>query len=510
MKQDPGALAATVDGMFPNSSRIRVTSAPFGEITKATPLGSYAPSVTGTRFKEDLEGVHRLSNGPAELECQEGQDKEPEQTGQGRARRASLPSVTFTGLAPRPCASQGKGEDDVHLGAYLGDGQPENRISHIRRRSRSAGDLRASDDVHRWEESSELPVSDDVKDLRQSVSEHLATPLSTLSPSRKAEETKEELTVSQLKSDSLRVSNRESNALTFSPLFENLETMKITEAAALETRVVALECKTATLETAVEELQNAPKLTCSRSTEFVLEDAPKRRSFRDRSSSSKAKLGPPSPTSSISVSHKRSFERTSQYNNVPITPREDKAPRGSTPPPRGPSPTPAMTPTRSSAPVLGGPQGLTSEHYSTLLALLKHEQSARRRLERHLSSLQQDLAVLKTPTAAVRNNSTAYNSTAYPTPSPDQSDHDGHSPRTGRSREKAVAPTSYPDSVSDCTTDDGYTASDVFETPIESTAGHHLGQSMWDDEEDEEELPKGRGMSLSQLTHPASMAAFKF
>ncbi|KAI9823779.1 MAG: hypothetical protein M1832_002336 [Thelocarpon impressellum] len=505
-RSDPGLLAAKVDRILANGTHSRAASAPFGEITKSTPLGSYAPSTSGTRFTEDLESPDRKSDMMEERP--EGPHRtHVGQTEPGKARRASVPSVTLTGLAPRPASTQEKRGQLLSPDARPGASTKSGSIAHARRRSRSAGDLRHSEVRHL--QTGERQASKDVSEAGQGVSHQPSSaeniPVNEdAAPARLLEVEREH--------------DGPSPSLSAFPTAG--EPRKSADPTNLETRVGALESRTAVLQTAVEELQHAPRLTCTRSAEFVLEDAPKRRSFRDRSSTSSTKLIPPSPTHSLALSHRRSFERSSHYNNVPITPRKDHY--GSSfptaPVAMGPTPTPTPTAALAQQPAEASPAA-GIEHYKGLLGLLKAEQKARRKLERHVLTLQREMAVLRTPTTAAPRN----NSTAYPTPSPepdnfDRDDCGNPSPRAPRHRYDTGA-----DDSSIASADGGYADSDdIFETPTEVIDRQLFGEDgRWEAGArvgmvEGADAQKARGLSLGHMTHPhprppgGMMAAFQF
>ncbi|KAI9850502.1 MAG: hypothetical protein M1838_005566 [Thelocarpon superellum] len=483
-RSDPGFLAAMLDDSLPRNTPTpssRAASAPFGEITKSTPLGSNTPNGTDLQFSREFQLSHQRRSTPSAPRPRDHEHGAPrvesreaflhdETQGPTRARRASLPGADAVAIERPPSRQDTRGaEPDQAMNSD--DEGVASGTSRARRRSRSANDLRAFDEAGRWKSATDKETNQKAKEARPRSSE---TSAASSSRSKRRDHPIQETHVS-----------------TFTP-FKGVLGLGETESAepkGLDARVGTLEQRTSKLETVVVELQSAPRLTCTGSNEFILQDAPKRRSFRERRSiSPKNKVGPPSPVhsqASGTLSHGRSFERSSQYNNVPITPREDTAePRDQTPPP--PGPTPSQTPTRSHGARAAGPPTLAMEHYTALLALLKHEQAARKKLERHVSSLQRELHHLRTPTTV-----TPKTSNPYPTPSPESEERISKIQRVPRFAVGLTGPhptvpeSNSSDSVVD---EDSCAASDSCETPTEILDRHlFAGRDIdWESQEERE------------------------
>jgi hypothetical protein len=155
----------------------------------------------------------------------------------------------WTGLAPRPASSHERSskliDPEMGIGFAITSG------TNPRRRSRSADPVpkarevgfgppppsirrRRSDEIRYWRESS--------------FSERL--PLSPISSDKRSERAPEEFSQSQPESPP--------QAFNFGPLIGEMKTMKITEAAFIESRVRTLEIKVANMQSAVWKLRGRP------------------------------------------------------------------------------------------------------------------------------------------------------------------------------------------------------------------------------------------------------------
>ncbi|KAI9678060.1 MAG: hypothetical protein M1817_006004 [Caeruleum heppii] len=422
-RSDPGLLAAQLDTSLdrpPQDDYMRAASAPISPIRKNT-LGSYSSSGLEGRCSRDYNSQHRGSIAQ----------------GGSRTRRASFPTVTWTELAPRPAAAQQsspKRSEPEPEASGIGYAVSS---SNSRRRSRSAGDVRASGEARFWQSETERRVSDQIRDWRQSLLvEQPSSPLSPMSTANQFDQGN-----GPNKASAADASRRPS--VDEDPMPDGLGPMKITEAANLVSRVGSLECQAADLQSAVTELRSAPRITCSRSSEFILEDAPKRRSFRDRQSRSTASLKIlPNALEHVdgTTQRERSPPQRESYDAHYTTPVRSSGRyvdiQTALTPPQDPGsdskhPTSAVRATHvagadadvvayypdSATTIL---PSLSTPHYKHLLGLVQAEQFARKTLEEKITQLQSELRNLqRSPQMNPRQHGPRSSVAAYPTPSPE-------------------------------------------------------------------------------------------
>jgi hypothetical protein len=329
-----------------------------------------------------------------------------------------------------------------------------------RRRSRSAGPLPKTREIGVGSPSLSLRRrrSDEIRYWREStISER--PPTSPISLDKLGERAPEE--VAQSKPEPLP------HGFDFGPLIGEMKTMKITEAATLESRVRTLETKMANMQSALWKLRGRPS-----GGVFTLSDIPKRVDGGDSTHrQSPVQIG-------------QTLERGSEFpGDGPPSPSEFTFPEtflvspDMEPEPSSKQDRPLSLSTAIWSPpnqegtrsldeniyALQPPPVLTHEHYKILVAAIKREQKARRRLELQVSTLHGLIEEMRQ--AGYTNNS---NQTGWPAIASTRK------PPVENQQHLDLKPTRFAglagaadEGEDDTYTLDGYAASeDVFGTPL--------------------------------------------
>ena len=380
----------------------RSTSAPDPPVSRSSALGSHAPTIIGTPIdpsKREKMKPARPDRSPPALPA--------------KPRRASLPSAivnvdegdaaNLTQAGPALQYGADDGVDGLNIGFAITSG------SNPKRRSRSAGTLRDLSKEHRmspiqWRQWRRR--SDEIRYWRESAGEAspafdfiTATGASML-PSSSPLARGEAITKSRSsRSDDNRAAEDNDNSFNFGlPVNE----VPDPEHVGLEERMVTLEIKLMDFEYAISKLQAS--LLSPRDPRPHEFDTENPRMSEDSASASR----PPIPRNLRRRPSQDSSPPASSYS-VPITPASQKFQGPLRTPPSqstgrtNPRPTSVATTLkpgsghRVSRP---GTANLTIEHYTTLMSLIRREQSARLRLEDEVSFLQQQLRLLNPPPLA--------------------------------------------------------------------------------------------------------------
>ena len=430
----------------------RAVSLPAPEVSRTSALGSHAPFA-----------LHEMER-PVENKDLEGKVAFERRT---RPRRATLPSVVITpimrdemlgGLSPgqEEVSTHSMGDDNIGFAITSG--------SNPKRRSKSVEGLfdsarshqlspipgmtvrRRSEEIQYWRNSvisSPSPIiSDELQQPLDQIEEHPAIDAKSLHREEPGDK-------------DARQTDR--NTFDFGLL---ASTMQDQEQVGLEERVVTVEVKLMDLEYAISKLQartSSPADISSRprpnSSDAMHQPDPPVRPFRGlRSESSKesvSEVAEPEQSGCghhrIRYSHSFSTGSPKERKSRPISTATTVRPYGNLQGPPSPSETTvSRNVNRASL------TAITTDHYATLVSLLRREQTARSRLQEQVNELQlqvQELLASSTPQLA--NQSWLHHSYQPNKPSL-QSGYHGHG-------------TEYDETD----TDDGY--GEVYETPTEQT-----------------------------------------
>ncbi|KAI9784628.1 MAG: hypothetical protein M1839_001850 [Geoglossum umbratile] len=454
-KSDPGVLSRVIQQSKPHKLQ-RSASAPARDLPRPAPLSSNSPLPFADRPPSNHD--HDLSN----------QDLAQDEEGKGLSLpvRTSLlfsPAegisyANWTGLAPRPASSHERSsklvDPEVGIGFAITSG------TNPRRRSRSAGPLLKAREIGFGSSSPGLNRrrSDEIRYWRQSTTSE-RPPLSPISLDKPGERALEEVAQSQPESPP--------RAFDFGPLTGEMKTMKITEAASLESRVRTLETKMANMQSAIWKLRGRPS-----GGVFTVADIPK-----PVNGGESTHCQSPAPVN-------QTLERVSKFPN-------DGSPEFTYPETFLASPDmesessskksrPLSLSTAIWAPVnqegtssldenlhlLQPPPVLTHEHYRILVAAIKREQKARRRLELQVSTLHDLIEEMRQAGYTNDNNQTGRSVIASISKPPVENQQQRSYPEPGAMRFLGFEGTAG-EGEDDTYTLDGYAASeDVFGTPL--------------------------------------------
>ncbi|KAI9760238.1 MAG: hypothetical protein M1840_002581 [Geoglossum simile] len=472
-KSDPGVLSRSIQQTKPHKLQ-RSASAPARDLSRPAPLASNSPLPFADRpppnHNHDLDNQDPVQNkrgGLAPLPARNSILFPPNE-GTLPARNSLLfspnegvPYASWTGLAPRPASSHERSsrliDPDMGIGCAITSG------TNPQRRSKSAGPLpktremgigspplslrrRRSDDIRYWREST--------------ISER--PPVSPISLDKPGERAPEE--VAQSKPEFLP------QGFDFGPLIGEMKTMKITEAATLESRVRTLETKMANMQSALWKLRGRPS-----GGVFAVPDIPKQvdggysthRQSPVQLSQTPERVNkfpgdvPPSPSEFI-------FPETFLASPDMESERSSKKDRPSS------LSTAIWTPPNQEGTgsldenlyALQPPPVFTHEHYKILVAAIKREQKARRRLELQVSTLHDLIEEMRQ--AGYTNNSNQTGWSAIVSTKKPSVENQQQRPHPEPSPTRFLGFTSTADEGEDGTyTLDGYAASeDVFGTPL--------------------------------------------
>ncbi|PQE03355.1 hypothetical protein CJF30_00005499 [Rutstroemia sp. NJR-2017a BBW] len=446
-RSDPTAMSRTQ--ISTSTSPKRSTSMPINEFNRA--LRSHSP------FAEALAQTH-AERDPNRISTQTQSTATRTRVTTGRLYTPDKTPgyLDWTGLSPRPASSHARGSkvpsDEEEAGAI---GMAVSSGSHPNRRSRSLGQLR---EAARAAGGIVRRRSDEIRYWRASYDPGPLSPLS--SNKAEAEEpilmNDPEIPLSPPSRDQLQPFN-------FSQL-SGLTSMKITQAADLETRVNQLESRMIEMEKTVYQMNRRLN-----GDHVTLQDPPRKGFRRNRSSSTHrpttdnsevtlpplprprdwqndqnrpSSFGSKRPSSSTHNSYHPEFDDTVPHQ---LTTSADDHIRHGAARPLSTSTTIRGNPS-SSSPTMQKDMPITIEHYTSLTNMILAEQSARQHLETVILSLQQQICTLQT------SNST---SNSYLTP-------DSAAKNTFANFEDE----------SDDENENAYTATpEVFQTPMEEVGG---------------------------------------
>jgi hypothetical protein len=443
----------------------RSVSLPINEFNRA--LRSHSPFAENFPLNNELlQNQSRDSGGPI------GFLRQRSATTSSRLYTPDKSAVynDWSGLAPRPASSHARAsrafseEDATAIGYAVTSG------CHPHRRSRSLGHLK---EAAREAERQARRRSDEIRYWRESYYQDPLSPVSF----DKAESTRHE--EDELKDVEQETVPEQPQPFNFG-LMSEMAGMKITKAVGLEERVSSLENRVHRMEKTVSHKRRS----------VILQDAPKGRLARDRSSSQHGSRDQQQyllRKASRSSSHaSQSRPSTTSTNGS----REELSPPHTfiTSPERTPQAVSYNRPINARPATAGADllpregAALTLEHYTTLIALITQEQTARQRLEAQVMSLQKQLRTLQTSISPAQS---------YPTPSPEH----GH----GEPRVRSECSSFDND---DSSLEEGFDNAEVYQTPSEEHT--HYGEEPFEDIEgvvvDGVSKKAPRTLSLSQLT----------
>ncbi|KAF4467326.1 hypothetical protein FALBO_5803 [Fusarium albosuccineum] len=468
---------------FPGAESKRSASLPITEFDRA--LGSHSVR------PEDIRTIESARNS---LSVDFG-------ISQARASALRVRESHLAGLSPRPASSHGREsrqeqheEDPDEIGRAI-----TSDFAGVRRRSRSLSGLpeaeedhgntrRRSDEIRYWRESYDpafmSPVSSDAPEAED-------TSAARAELTQNVEETHPKPSAEPFQFDSFVGMNEAAG-------------MKITHAANLETRINNLESRVHRLEQVLDRM-------CDTTPNWRSELQPPDRpappipingpTARSRGASP-IKIGVMEGSRSSSNYHS---ERNSQASGHEATAFLD--PHFSTSFGESTTNRPTSTATIRGANSLPSllkdtPGSLTMDHYTTLLALIHTERSAREALETQVKRLGNQLSVLSNSTAMARNDTFEPPPTAKSFGDRSAFDHDDEEGDlttlaiNTQSHGRLVDPE---DSGIGTAHGDESEYSESFETPREE--GHSFGAFGEDlDREDQAQTKAARTLSLSQLT----------
>lgn len=376
------------------------------------------------------------------------------------------------GLSPRPASTHGRDnhslreEDPEDIGRAI----TSDSRTH-RRRSRSLSQLqdvsvshvhvvrKRSDEIRYWRESYQAPIlSPNASTMNNDDAGMVGA--DTEAPADQPEDHASPKTPPQ--------------PFNFGPMVG----MKITQAASIEDRIVALEVHNKKLEKVISQLfQVVPGVS------NYVPDTPIREQPRSSMASSAIYTpmrsmvaetsGYRPPSHDIEGSSRFTLSRDSNDSFGEGNTFIGSVPPSTMPPPRPTSNTTIRGATSLPA-LLGESPPLTLDHYTTLKALLDTERDARQVLEARVTKLNHKLNLISRTNHKLETGSTAYSTmSAF--------EHDEDEPLTAN-------------------TD---TESEAFKTPREEDPGHGFGafgEELREDEEDGSRKKAARTLSLSQLT----------
>ncbi|OTA97972.1 hypothetical protein M434DRAFT_26375 [Hypoxylon sp. CO27-5] len=375
------------------------------------------------------------------------------------------------GLSPRPASTHGRdnnapGDDDPE---DIGRAITSDSYTH-RRRSRSLSQLqdvainhaqvrKRSDEIRYWRESYNPPI---------------------LSPNSSTVNNDDTGVVDvgvEIPTNSLEETSPKTPPQPFN--FGPMAGMKITQAAGLEDRIAALEVRNQKLEKLVSQLfQVVPGVN------NYVPDTPD----QARPRGSFAQSIPYTPTRSAIAetseyqTPSRDLEQSSRFSSSRHSNEsfgDGNTFIGSMPPSTRPHPRPTSNATvrgATSLPTLLGENvgPFTTDHYTTLKALLDTERDARQALEARVTRLSHRVNLISRTSHKLETESTSYSTVSA-------FEHDDDEPLTA----------------------DAETESEAYKTPREEEPGHGFGafgEELRDDEEDGSRKKAARTLSLSQLT----------
>ncbi|KAH0545183.1 hypothetical protein FGG08_000795 [Glutinoglossum americanum] len=374
---DPGLLPKVNQQTRPHNLQ-RSASAPAREVLRPAPLASNSPLPFADRPPNRDPEFNSLDT----IQDEEGKGSPP-------ALRNSLifsPNegvvyASWTGLAPRPASSHERSSRLIDPEAGIGFAVTSGM--NPRRRSRSAGPAPKAREIGFGSPSPSIRRrrSDEIRYWRESsFSER--PPLSPISLDKRSERAPEEMTQTQPEPPP--------QAFNFGPLIGEIKTMKITEAASLESRVKTLETKVANMQSAMWKFRGRPS-----GGVFTVPDLPKRVDGED-SIYSLSSVHTSQPLDQANKFTSEDLPRESPlefiYPEMFLSTPESEPPRKERPLSLS---TAIWTPQNQEG--VGSldenlqsplPSVLTHEHFKSMITAIKREQKARRRLELQVSILQ--------------------------------------------------------------------------------------------------------------------------
>lgn len=411
---------------------------------------------------------------------------------------------TLAGLSPRPASSHGRESHQDHS-----DDNPEDigraitndyaGSTAVRRRSRSLSGLPEADEDH----GSTRRRSDEIRYWRESYGPTFIPPVSSDAPEGEAPAMLDDKETSNHKEGHPQMTPEPFHFGTYGSM-NGLEGMKITQAATLDTRMSNLESRVHRLEQVLNQVCDAtrglqPHLDRDQQAPaFAVDKSPNPVGARLSNSSAKAEdaenikttggprqePGSPTPPNEAGVylePFKNSINsRSSDGSNRPISTTTIRGVAGIS---------------------MNAPNFLTAEDYTTLMALVHKERSARETLELQVQKLGHQLSILTNSIAMSHNSQLDPPPTAKSFGDRSAFDPDGEDLS---SLSIVVKPQTHnmvdpEDSGIGTGHGDESEYSDTFETPREE--GHNFGAFGEDlDEEHQAQTKAARTLSLSQLT----------
>ena len=372
-------------------SKQRSASVPTQTVLRSSALGSHSP------FAVQMPAQSTAEDTPIPPRPERSPPPRPK-----RPRRASLPSII---LNPQ----EGKSIDDQLTGLGLMDGREQGTDtstigfavtsgSNPKRRSRSADNLRDTAKEHRMS-----PIqwrrwrrrSDEIRYWRESADESSPgfTAPESRQPSPDRTLVRRQGFVEQtppMPQEEVQMPEAEAGDFNFGLQPEDLQNQ---ERIGLEERLVTLEIKLMDFEYAISRLQSDMK---SVDVKSPTEEISQHYEASPQLPANPSLLQPP-PRPIVQASP------TSNYDQSPeSTPGIQQMPFGIHHPSIQPRPRPTsiattLKPARGDHTSRNSMTELTIEHYTTLITLIRREQSARIRLEDQVSMLEQQLQKLKPP-----------------------------------------------------------------------------------------------------------------
>ncbi|KAF7542354.1 hypothetical protein G7Z17_g11643 [Cylindrodendrum hubeiense] len=474
---------------FPGAESKRSASLPITEFDRALRSHSIRP--------EDVRAIESARNS---LSADFGLS--PRQTGPRRSKETDL-----TGLSPRPASSQGRDsrvaqheDDPAEIGRAI-----TSDFTGSRRRSRSLSGLPEVDE----DQGKTRRRSDEIRYWRESYDPAFMSPVSSNAPEGEDIATVGVESADTTDKDPLKPPPEPFRFDTL-PTMNEIGGMKITYAANLETRVCNLEARVYRLEQVLNQVcHNVPDLQSQIDPLYRLappipvDETPFEYRITRPLTSPAGQAGTNGMGDSVrSGRHKRSasdvsFDETAargtfrDSNTLPALETSDRP--TSTVTIRGVSSLPSLTKDSS------GP--FTMDHYTTLLALVHTERSAREALESQVKNLGYQVSVLAKSSNSRRD--TRYDPPPTAKSFGDRSafDHDDDENETEMTMTIDTQARSIDPEDSGIGTGHGDESeySETYETPREEGYGFGaFGEDL--EEEDQAQKKSARTLSLSQLT----------
>jgi hypothetical protein len=480
-----------------STSPKRSTSMPINEFNRA--LRSHSPFAEALAEAHPERDPNRIST-----QTQSTATRTRVTTGRLYTPDKTPGYLDWTGLSPRPASSHARGSkvpsDEEGAGAI---GMAVSSGSHPNRRSRSLGQLR---EAARAAGGIVRRRSDEIRYWRASYEPGPLSPLS----SNKAE-AEEPILMNDPEIPPSPPSRDQPQPFNFSQL-SGLTSMKITQAADLETRVNQLESRMIEMERTVYQMHRRLD-----GDHVTLQDPPRKGFRRNRSSSTHrpttdnsevtlpplprprdwqndqnrpSSFGSKRPSSSTHNSYHPGFDDT--VPNQLTNSADDHIRLGAAhmhARPLSTSTTIRGNPS-SSSPTMQKDMPITIEHYNNLTNMILAEQSARQHLENVILSLQQQICSMQ-PMQPLRTST----SDSYPTPD-------------SATATAAMGKNTFSSFGNDDSDDENaYTATpEIFQTPMEES-GNHFGDEVFGSTavnrrhlSVEEAKNDARTLSLSQIT----------